>query len=84
MTLGRRQHARDFAIKLAEMAVGSARDQVARAGAGLHVSEQHGEARGIASELVAYNREGQGAMDDGVQNDTGDEHLGFLIPVRLA
>jgi hypothetical protein len=73
-------------VRLAELAIGGARDQAAGAGAGLHVGEQRGEAGGIAGELVAHGRQrdaGRGLVDDGVQDHAGDQRLGFLVPVRL-
>ncbi len=50
VALGGRQHTGGLAIGLAEVAVGGARDQAVRAGAGLHVGEPRGEAGGIAGE----------------------------------
>jgi len=69
------------------MAFGGPRDQAVCAGAGLHVGEQGSEAERIAGELVAHRRQrgaGKGLVGDGVQDDTGDQRLGFFVSVRLA
>lgn len=63
------------------------RDQAVGAGAGLHVGDEHGKADGIVGELVVDRGKrgvSRSLVDDGVQDDAGNECLGLLVSVRLA
>ncbi|EPE61704.1 hypothetical protein L479_01903 [Exiguobacterium sp. S17] len=87
VALGRGQHARGFAIGLAELAVGGARDQATSAGAALHRREQRGEAGRGQGQIIAHRRQCApigGFGSDDVEDQPGDERLGFLVPVGVA
>ncbi len=81
-----RKHPGRFAMILAEMPVGGARNQ-SRGGRGtLHPRKQIRERLRRRRQMFAQGRErspvGRFLRDD-VQNESGDQRLGFLIPMRF-
>ncbi len=83
MALRRGQDARGFATGLAEVAIGSARNQAALA---LHPFEQSKEGGRRQRQMLAQGGKGPGGgglTRDDVHQQAGDQHLGFLVPMRL-
>src|SRR3546814_3920666 len=74
---------------LAQVAVGSARDQAPRLRAGRHFPEHLLEIVGREGEAVAHGFQRavlalRLAVTGHPQEDAGDQRLGFLVPMRLA
>ncbi|CAH0499274.1 hypothetical protein NVSP9465_04373 [Novosphingobium sp. CECT 9465] len=89
MALRGRQHAGRFAVGLAQVAVGGTRDQAPRLRAARHfpqhplgIIRREGEAvaQGFQRVVLALRLRVTGHP----QEDTGDQRLGFLVPMRLA
>ena len=87
MALCGREDAGRLAVGFRQMAICGAGDQAARRRAGLHVL-QHGEegVRG-GGEAVAHHFKGavlMGIVAHDIEDEAGNERLGFLVPMRLA
>src|SRR3546814_8377350 len=84
MALRGRQHASGFAIGLAEVAIGGAGGEAALR---LHGFELGGEGLRSEGEPVAQRGKGSCArrlLANDMQDQAGDQRLGFLVPMRLA
>jgi hypothetical protein len=87
MALRGRQHAGRLAVGLAEVAIGGAGDQAAGGRGRLHGLEQRRE--GVRGEREVVAQRGEGApvarlAGDDMEDEAGDQRLGFLVPMRLA
>lgn len=84
MALRGRQDASGFAIGFAELAIGGARDQATLRLHRRELRRQRGRGEG---QPVAQRVQGAGGGrlgGDDVEQDTGDQCLGFLVPMRVA
>lgn len=87
MALGGREDAGGLAAVLAAVAVGGAGDEAAGRGGALHPLEEGREGVRGGRQVLAQDCQRAALrrfLRGDVEEDTGDEGLGFLVPVCLA